>query len=28
LVMAPNGKVFDYNTKQIILDAHNFAKVR
>ena len=28
LVMAPNGNVFDYNTKQIILDAHNFAKVR
>lgn len=28
LVMTPNGKVFDYNTKQMILDTYNLAKVR
>lgn len=28
LVMTPNGTVFDFYTKQIILDTHNLAKVR
>ena len=28
LVMTQNGKVFDYHTKQLILDVHNIAKVR
>ena len=28
LVMTPNGKIFDYNTKQLILDTYNLAKVR